>query len=779
MTPNPTVPSSSSSSQPTINTFFSRTSSAVRQSVSAALDMTPAPSQRRVRRSELSSSSDSDGEEMDQSENRKRPHDDSIMGPDILEPQASASMIANTSMLDTGSARRRRLSSSEAGASLPPDLTSTPEQRIQAQMDTIRDDIILEETPSQVSTDRNTNYQDHSTTSEQFNLNNMVTGIQQLTRGVANIQDPSPGSLTWDDNDINIPSQPMISPRAVPAIDENTPSNNPVLHPTLPDNLPPPVPAIAEPGSTLRDNRSPPPPPTAPSTPDIVDSLKDMVQEQFRAAFENIERKMIESLSDHIRTSDQQYEENKEAIAIVSARADNIEQDIERHQFEIENLNDDAETISGHINRIDEALSIINARAQPRNSPDIQALLARIAVLEETAQRNQLTDQMLDRIKKQTQNEDDRYFMNTLAIKGYNPATVNNNHSVRSAARAILRIIGSEDVISFTSKISFKNDNSRMRLTFDNPNDFRTAIHHLSRSIKQIKDAGHNPGILFQVLTPPRFNKERETLQKIAENMKRDGQISRFWFVLIKNELCIKVSKHGQRDSIIHVPAESEDMDVSGTEQEQAGSRCPICLCSFDNTTEINVYGCGHTFHRPCLRSSLSLSMKCPTCRTIPPQVQLDQIECTHCRSDILDPQSTCNREMIVLSRKCNHLHLYDCQITHIDSLEGNFPQTPEGYANIMAAEGIQGCSSCTRGNVTNFPYNSIIHEVAYQEGMADYVDLENENGTPNPQPPVSGANAIPVQAVVRPLQQPVRPTVSPPPPPSPRARNRQSPRRQ
>ena len=779
MTPNPTVPSSSSSSQPTINTFFSRTSSAVRQSVSAALDMTPAPSQGRVRRSELSSSSDSDGEEMDQSENRKRSRDDSIMGPNILEPQASASMIVNTSMLDTGSARRRRLSSSEAGASLPPDLTSTPEQRIQAQMDTIRDDIILEETPSQVSTDRNTNYQDHSTTSEQFNLNNMVTGIQQLTRGVANIQDPSPGSLTWDDNDINIPSQPMISPRAVPAIDENTPSNNPVLHPTLPDNLPPPVPAIAEPGSTLRDNRSPPPPPTAPSTPDIVDSLKDMVQEQFRAAFENIERKMIESLSDHIRTSDQQYEENKEAIAIVSARADNIEQDIERHQFEIENLNDDAETISGHINRIDEALSIINARAQPRNSPDIQALLARIAVLEETAQRNQLTDQMLDRIKKQTQNEDDRYFMNTLAIKGYNPATVNNNHSVRSAARAILRIIGSEDVISFTSKISFKNDNSRMRLTFDNPNDFRTAIHHLSRSIKQIKDAGHNPGILFQVLTPPRFNKERETLQKIAENMKRDGQISRFWFVLIKNELCIKVSKHGQRDSIIHVPVESEDMDVSVNEQEQAGSRCPICLCSFDNTTEINVYGCGHTFHRPCLRSSLSLSMKCPTCRTIPPQVQLDQIECTHCRSDILDPQSTCNREMIVLSRKCNHLHLYDCQITHIDSLEGNFPQTPEGYANIMAAEGIQGCSSCTRGNVTNFPYNSIIHEVAYQEGMADYIDLENERGTPNPQPPVSGANAIPVQAVVRPLQQPVRPTVSPPPPPSPRARNRQSPRRQ
>jgi hypothetical protein len=67
---------------------------------------------------------------MDVSENRKRPRpENSIMGADMAQPNPSASMIANTSILEeTGSVRRRRLSSSEAGPSMPPNLTSTPEQ---------------------------------------------------------------------------------------------------------------------------------------------------------------------------------------------------------------------------------------------------------------------------------------------------------------------------------------------------------------------------------------------------------------------------------------------------------------------------------------------------------------------------------------------------------------------------------------------------------------------------------------------------------------------------
>jgi hypothetical protein len=262
--PNPPAPPSSSSSQPTLLTFFSRTSSAIRQSVSSALDMTPAPTQRGVRRRDLSSSDSDSSDDMDISENRKRSRpEDSIMGADIIQPSSSASMIANTSIIEeTGPRTRRRLSSSEAGPSMTPDLTSTPEQpntqsRIQAQMNTVREEIILEETSPQISTNRNTNHDDHSTTSEHFNLTNMVSGVRQITRNTANIQDPSPSSLTWDDTDINIPSLPMISPRAVPVIDES--EVNPLLLPSLPIILPIPVPAIAEVHTVPTPRLTPPP----------------------------------------------------------------------------------------------------------------------------------------------------------------------------------------------------------------------------------------------------------------------------------------------------------------------------------------------------------------------------------------------------------------------------------------------------------------------------------------------------------------------------------------
>ena len=722
---------------------------------------------------------------MDISENRKRPRtEDSIMGPDISEHNPSASMIANTSLQETGTARRRRISSSDAGPSGLPNITSTPEPNTQArildQMNTIRDDIILEETSPQVSSNINLNQQDLSSTAEQFNLNNMVSGVRQLTRDIANIHEPSPGSLAWDDGDMNIPSLPMISPRPVPDIvhiDHGDSNINPLL-------LPEPVPVIVDVHTDTPARQTPPPNsplPLTQTTPDIVDSLKDMVQKQFRTAFDNIETKLIERIREHARTSDQQFSENKEAIAIVSARTDNNEQDIERHQFEIENISEDISTHIGHINRIDEALNVItHARDQP-----IQDLLSRIAALEANQAQNQISNddrELFDRLKKKAQKEDDSYYMSTVVFRGFNPQVVSQNtHGIRSSARAVLAIIGSEDVIGFTSRIAFSNDNTKMRLTFNYTNDYLTAVHHLSKSIKQIKNAGQTPGILFSTLTPPRFNRERGILQKIADEMKRDGQIIRYSFVLSRNELCLKVSKQGQRDTIIHVPAETEDMDVSPPEQDQAGSRCPICLSPFDATTQINVYSCGHTFHAPCLRSSLAQSMKCPTCRTIPTQIQLEQLECTRCRSDILDPQSVCTLDQIVLSRRCNHLHLYECQMSYLNTLEGSYPTTPEGFNDIVAAEGIQGCASCYLGDATNFQHNSIIHDVAFQAGMSDYIELEpdvnnDQPSDPAPQPPLSGANAIPIRAGPRPINRPDNPP--PPPPSSPGRRNRQRTRR-
>jgi hypothetical protein len=136
--------------------------------------------------------------------------------------------------------------------------------------------------------------------------------------------------------------------------------------------------------------------------------------------------------------------------------------------------------------------------------------------------------------------------------------------------------------------------------------------------------------------------------------------------------------------------------------------------------------------------------------------------------------------------------------MSYLNTLEGTYPQTPEGYNDIRTAENIQGCKSCYLGNATNFQDNNFIHDVAFEPGMTDYVDLENvgnlapaQNPSPQPnpapvlipipQPPLSGANAIPIipwvsLAINRPVPSTNRinrPTISPPPPPNRRGNAR------
>ena len=98
-----------------------------------------------------------------------------------------------------------------------------------------------------------------------------------------------------------------------------------------------------------------------------MQSLRDMVQENFRAAYETLEVKILESISQYNAQATRQYEENKEpiavqyqAICVVNARVDNIEQDQERHQFEINELQQQLDTQEGHVNQLDEVHSTVH-----------------------------------------------------------------------------------------------------------------------------------------------------------------------------------------------------------------------------------------------------------------------------------------------------------------------------------------------------------------------------------------------------------------------------------
>ena len=735
MTPNP---STLSPSQPTIHTFFTRTSSVVRQSASSVFEMTPAPTQRRARRSELaSSSSEEEDDGMDLSENRKRSRpNDTITGEDVQGSSQSASMIANTSIMEnTGAVRRRRISSD-----LEPthsEHTSTPQRqdtpaRILAQMEMIRDEIIPDEHLPQASSNVIINHTDHSNVSEENNLSNMVAGVVAMTRATANMIEPTASSLTWDD--MNIPSLPMISPRPVPTIPEaeDEDSSSDVLSPQEESHV-----EDTESGQQSNTNND------ITSNLATMQSLRDMVQENFRAAYETLEVKILESISQYNAQTTRQVEENKEAIVVqyqavgvVNARVDNIEQDQERHQFELNELQQQLDTQEGHVNRLDEALATVH--------PDIQSLMSRIVALEANLQQNEESNEMLKRLKRQAQREDDAYFMKTISVHGFSAQIIANNQ--RDSARAIMRIIGSEDIISYTSKITFNSDRTKMRLTFHYHNDFRNATHRMSAAIKQIKDSGHNAGIGFNTITPPRFSKERDILYKIATEMKAQGTITRFYFVIIKNSLCLKVARPGESDTLINVPTEDNDMEVS----ENGGTRCPICLGDFDNSIDIAVYHCGHTFHTPCLKSSLAVKMNCPTCRAVPDDAHIDQITCTRCVEDMNDPNMLLSTDLYVVARKCSHMHLRRCQTTYLDTLQTIYPQTLDGYNDIIHDPEVHGCFACQRHQPQIFNANCLMHDVAFTPGMTDFTEL-GAGGLPvppripTPPPPsfLTGANRV------------------------------------
>ena len=218
--------------------------------------------------------------------------------------------------------------------------------------------------------------------------------------------------------------------------------------------------------------------------------------------------------------------------------------------------------------------------------------------------------------------------------------------------------------------------------------------------------------------------------------MKNNGEITKYVFVVIREALCLRVSKRGQSDSLIHVPAQAEDMDQTEQESDdQAGTRCPICIAPFNNINPIAVYACGHTFHESCLKSSLTQSMKCPTCRAIPPNINSDRIECLRCITDGTEGDT------IVMSRRCNHLHFSTCQRSHLSTLDAEYPPSIEGYNNIISARDIMGCHACLMQTPMDFETSTIIHFVAYESGMTDYIDL--------------GTNDIPVLPIPVPLMAP------------------------
>ena len=737
------LPSQPPVTQPSIRTFFNRTGNAVRESLSNALEMDAVQDTSII---EIVNEDEENGAQMDTSENRKRsrPEDDSILGPDATSPPVSQSMIGNTS-IEEGDTRRRRLSSSDIPSFTGDGRTSTPTTILQQMIQRVRNDAAEVSNVSQVIVHHATDHEDYTDMTDSLNIQTMVGGVVALTRDAANFSPERHHTMTWDDSDMNLPTLPILSPRPLPNIQESEEELSP-------------APSTSQ-GATGVDTMA---------------AIREMIRSQMEIACSSIEATIVANLSE----TTAQVAKNTQDIANANERIISTEEEWQRQEERVDERmdifelrqNGTADIIGenvANIDRIDRAMSNLTRNQNNGvNNEVVQALISRIESLEQAQQRQTLTEQEIARYREDKQRQDDDYFFRTISLRGFIPPTeILNRHT----ARKILAAISCEDILPSVIKFSFSQDRKRLRLTFSDKKTVHDTIHWMAEAIREIKGNGADPHIMFSVLTPPRFNKEREILNKIGMDLKRKRDISRYTFLVRENQLVLRVSAPGKQDRIIKCPSLPQNDDNMEVENVEADSSCPICMATFDDQKKIIIFHCGHVFHEDCMLAALSQSMKCPFCRVIPPTAALHNINCSRCKRYIEeDTDNDISADNMVMAMKCHHMHLSWCQSAHLSTIDTEYPPTPEGLVRIRN-DNVKGCHSCET-DIQDTPRQSdIMHQVRFTPGMPTFVELGDS--TPDnvifpppptvPPPVLSGGNSVPISQAPRSMNRPR----SPPPP--------------
>ena len=696
----------------------------IRRFLSLAMNITPPTPNIQPSSSHTNSGIENMETSTEDEESRKRRHSDDDSSMDIRSP-GQGSLLTNTSI-----PIRQRLSA--VSSSDPP----TPDTIDQVMHD-IRATSMQVTLPTIPDEDLNPDPNDHTTAANVIRVQEAVTGIVNLTRRV--IHTETQDAMSWDHNDIGVPGPPLVSPMTRPNI-----------------STPPPT-------------RSDSPGPEA----NMVDTLKDSFKFFFEEAYKKFEDKLLTTVSEYDKKMDAQSQviknntdkinENTTGISNLDIRMSAIEKEVEALTMAKDQTNNDVQQSSAHIQRLDEGAQVVNNQLQLLQTlqSKVNELEAKISQgtlnpppREEGNAGDILTPEELTKIRKKIQMDDDNYFFSTLQFKRFAPPRRGTDIRSRYEARQILKIIDAEDVISIARHVKFSSDLKSLRLTFDSPKVCSETLSHLSGLCSQIKRSGQQPGLHFAQLTPPRFSEQRQALYSMAKRMKEDNEITRFSFTMRNQTLCLRTGRQGYPDRIIpYKPTEHAPME---TDQD---SSCLICLQDLADG-DIAFMDCKHVFHKLCLVTSLERTIGCPFCKA---QTDMkDDLKCQKCIADINDgvvdagnPDdpiiSDPEDPQLVLSRRCGHLHRFQCQALYMSTFQDEFPLTPEGTKKICSST-TPGCLSCQEAGQSQSAnlHSTILHNLTYSQRTRSYMpELSNDYRSSPQRPhdqPSSGRRETPVR---------------------------------
>ena len=708
--------------------------------------------------SDHQSSDDDDREEVegmeleDSEESRKRRHSEDDSEEEVLRQPGNGSLLTNTSI-------RPRLSEVAS-----PELTSTPDRLIDQAMANIRETTArvasdlppVEESPQQSTSA----YQDSSSASNIHRVQDVVDGIVNITRNVIHAPENSL-SMTWDNE--GLPTLQMISPRPVPNL-----TLSPV--PTIPISPPPhsaPAPGLVqdveEADMSLQTNTQ--------DDMDMITVLKESFKETFQGAYKMFEDKIISNMTQFdgkVFQARKEMMENRKKIIrvetdlrVVSDAKDELAVELGNHTGHINRLEEGVHTIQvkvGLLEAMQERITALEAAAANMGAPaNMDAPPTPASVTPAASASNSLTEDECKRLRLMAKRDEEGYYMSTLQLRGFYPPT-NISKGSRGAAAGILRMMGVEDVLTDVVAVLFKDNNTKLRLTFFNTATCLKNLSYLNSSSRFCISNGESPPFKYSQLTPPRYEEQRKQLFDKAFAMRDQGITFRHVFVIRNDSLCLRISKKGERDTFISysppeetsTPSASTDQAAESMEIDETpdNQKCPICFDTLKDGS-LSYLGCLHVFHSGCIKTSLEKTLDCPVCK------QQDQeapslLQCHYCIQDrIRSPQA--EDGFLVLSRKCGHLHTSECQTMHRFPIEDQFPLCPSSLEPLINSD-VPGCRSCSRNLSSTDLSDRLLTKITFYPQISSFLDLTTvPTAAPDAPVPVAPAPVPVPDALARP----------------------------
>ena len=517
-------------------------------------------------------------------------------------------------------------------------------------------------------------------------------------------------------------------------IADETPFNSSSVH--SPTNISNQIPTLT-PAPTPIQTPTPDPTPTTTPTPQtqpIPPSTANLIIEQIRKILE-----------ENLTVVEQKVEKNTNDIAGVVARVDEMEDNLETmkasnsqsinqidmrvDQFSEEN-SQNMERIRDTVNECVRETNRVNQYVESRlnryendmeqlaerndqaisavsNGTIINQLLQRITNLEDqVSRRNGLSEQEVIEYRKTKTRDNDSYFLRTICIYDFIPVQPTTNP--RGDAYRVLRRIGAEDIISAVERVQLFTDNNVLRLTFSSIPELYEAESYIKSTLAQISRNGSRLPFRMARLTPPRFKERRISLERTALEMKRAGTIKSYSYVIIKDELKLKVIMRNGSKQIIDTPREIPQNDMDQSEQAEV---CRICLETLEGYPVLSTT-CHHILHERCLKTWMEASgVGCPVCKTLPTGLTTDMVDCSRCKIMIRGHSQEAIFPRLRLTRKCSHLHIDECVTSHLRNIPG-FPQNPAVYDQLISTDAdTPGCRSCSEAGALMPDRGNVFHK--------------------------------------------------------------------